>query len=147
MRSTIVEIFGILDDLVTAGKIRHYGVSVETVDQAHKALAYPGVASVQIIFNMLRRRPIIFSRPARVRWALLARLPLSSGLLTGKFRRDTVFDVDDHVGTSIATVNDSIAERPSPGFRSTTAWPWSTACDAARAPGHHARGGWRCAGS
>ena len=51
------EVFGILDDLVTAGKVRHYGVSVETVDEAHRALRHPHVQTVQIIFNMLRLKP------------------------------------------------------------------------------------------
>jgi aryl-alcohol dehydrogenase-like predicted oxidoreductase len=92
------EVFGILDDLVTAGKLRYYGVSVEKVDEALAALRYPGVQSVQIIFNMFRLKPAErFLPAARARQVgILARVPLASGLLTGKLRLDTAFAPDDH---------------------------------------------------
>jgi aryl-alcohol dehydrogenase-like predicted oxidoreductase len=92
------EVFGALDDLATSGKIRHYGVSVEKVEEALKAVEYPGVQSVQIIFNMFRQRPadLFFAEARRRRVGVLARLPLSSGMLAGKMTRQTVFASDDH---------------------------------------------------
>lgn len=92
------EVFGILDDLVSAGKLRYYGVSVEKVDEALAALRFPGVQSVQIIFNMFRLKPAErFFPAAKARQVgILARVPLASGLLTGKLRRDTTFAPDDH---------------------------------------------------
>jgi aryl-alcohol dehydrogenase-like predicted oxidoreductase len=92
------DVFGILDDLQAAGKIRHYGVSVETVAEAQKAIRYPKVQTVQIIFNMLRLKPAEeFFAAAKVRnVGILARVPLASGLLTGKLRRDSAFAADDH---------------------------------------------------
>jgi aryl-alcohol dehydrogenase-like predicted oxidoreductase len=92
------EVFGALDRLVTEGKIRHYGVSVERVEEALKAIEYPGVESVQIIFNLLRRRPadLLFQRALEKRVGVLARLPLSSGLLAGKLTASTQFASDDH---------------------------------------------------
>jgi aryl-alcohol dehydrogenase-like predicted oxidoreductase len=92
------DVFGILDDLQTAGKIRHYGVSVETVAEAQKAIHYPNVQTVQIIFNMFRMKPAeAFFADARARQVgILARVPLASGLLTGKLRRDSTFAADDH---------------------------------------------------
>lgn len=92
------EVFDILDDLVSAGKIRHYGVSVEKVDEALTAITYPGVQSVQIIFNMFRLKPAeAFLDAARQRHVgVLARVPLASGLLTGKFEPTTTFDPKDH---------------------------------------------------
>ena len=94
------EVFGVLDDLVRAGKLRHYGVSVEKVEEGLKAIEYPGVQSVQVIYNMLRQRPgrAAASREAQRRGVgILARLPLSSGLLTGKLtRREPAFAADDH---------------------------------------------------
>jgi aryl-alcohol dehydrogenase-like predicted oxidoreductase len=92
------EVFGVLDDLVKAGKIRYYGVSVEKVDEALKAIEYPNVQSVQIIFNMFRQRPAeIFFEQAKIRnVGILARVPLASGMLTGKLTPNTRFDPDDH---------------------------------------------------
>jgi len=92
------EVFAILDDLVRAGKVRHYGVSVETVDEARRALRHPHVETVQIIFNMFRQKPAeAFFAEARARnVGILARVPLASGLLTGKLRADTAFAADDH---------------------------------------------------
>lgn len=92
------EVFGVLDDLKQAGKLRHYGVSVEKVEEALKAIEYPGVQSVQIIFNMFRQRPadLFFAEAKRRKVGILARLPLSSGMLTGKMTRSTAFDPSDH---------------------------------------------------
>jgi aryl-alcohol dehydrogenase-like predicted oxidoreductase len=92
------ELFEGLDTLVATGKLRHYGVSVERVEEALKAIEYPGVQSVQIIFNIFRQRPadVFFREAARRRVGILARLPLSSGLLTGRITRETRFASDDH---------------------------------------------------
>ena len=92
------EVFGILDDLTQQGKIRFYGVSVERVDEALKAITHPHVQSVQIIFNMFRLKPAEqFFAAARERGiGILARVPLASGMLTGKFRPQTQFAQNDH---------------------------------------------------
>jgi aryl-alcohol dehydrogenase-like predicted oxidoreductase len=92
------EVFGILDDLAQAGKIRYYGVSVEKVEEALKAIEYPGVQTVQIIFNMFRHRPaeLFFPEAKRRQVGILTRVPLASGLLTGKMTRQTTFPEDDH---------------------------------------------------
>jgi aryl-alcohol dehydrogenase-like predicted oxidoreductase len=92
------EIFSILDDLVKAGKVRHYGVSVERVEEALKAMDYPHVETVQIIFNCFRQRPIdlLFSEAKRKHIGIIARVPLASGLLTGKLRKNSEFAADDH---------------------------------------------------
>jgi len=92
------EVFDILDELVRAGKIRYYGVSVERVEEALKAIEYPNLQSVQIIFNMFRHRPaeLFFEQAKKRRVAVIARVPLASGLLTGKLRPDTTFASDDH---------------------------------------------------
>jgi aryl-alcohol dehydrogenase-like predicted oxidoreductase len=92
------EVFGVLDDLVTAGKLRYYGVSVEKVEEALKAIEYPNVQTVQIIFNMFRHRPseLFFPQAQARRVGVLARVPLASGLLTGKMQADTAFEENDH---------------------------------------------------
>ncbi len=92
------ELFGVLDDLVTAGKLRFYGVSVEKVEEALKAIEYPNVQTVQIIFNIFRQRPaeLFFTEAKRRTVGILARVPLSSGLLTGKFSPISKFAPDDH---------------------------------------------------
>jgi aryl-alcohol dehydrogenase-like predicted oxidoreductase len=92
------EVFGVLDDLVAAGKLLHYGVSVEKVEEALKAIEFPGVQSVQIIFNMLRLRPaeLFFPQAQARRVGILARVPLASGLLTGKLSPASAFPADDH---------------------------------------------------
>ena len=92
------EVFSVLDDLVQAGKIRHYGVSVEKVEEALKAIEYPNVQTIQIIFNMFRHRPAeLFFREAKARQVgILARVPLSSGMLTGKMTRESTFAANDH---------------------------------------------------
>ena len=92
------EVFGVLEDLVKAGKLRFYGVSVEKVEEALKAIEYPGVQSVQIIFNIFRQRPadLFFSEAQRRQVGILARVPLASGMLTGKLKRTSTFSPDDH---------------------------------------------------
>jgi aryl-alcohol dehydrogenase-like predicted oxidoreductase len=92
------EIFAVLDDLVMAGKVRYYGVSVERVEEALKAIEFPNVQTVQIIFNCFRQRPaeLFFPRAKQKEVGILARVPLASGLLTGKLRRDSTFADDDH---------------------------------------------------
>jgi aryl-alcohol dehydrogenase-like predicted oxidoreductase len=92
------ELFAAMDELVAAGVMRHYGVSVEKVEQAIKALEYPGVASVQIIFNMVRQRPAdrFLAQALAADVGVLARVPLASGLLTGKYDADSSFAEDDH---------------------------------------------------
>lgn len=92
------EVFGILDDMVQEGKLRYYGVSVEKVEEALKAMEYPNVQSVQIIFNIFRQRPaeLFFPEAERRRVGVLARVPLASGLLTGKMTPESSFEPDDH---------------------------------------------------
>jgi len=92
------ELFEALDGMVREGLIRNYGVSVEKVEEALKAIEYPGVKTIQIIFNMFRQRPAeLFFREARARRiGVIVRVPLASGLLTGKMSRTTKFDKEDH---------------------------------------------------
>jgi aryl-alcohol dehydrogenase-like predicted oxidoreductase len=92
------EVFGILDGLVKAGKLRHYGVSVEKVEQALKAIEFPDVQSVQIIFNIFRQRPaeLFFHEAQKKKVGILARVPLASGMLSGRIARDSRFGKDDH---------------------------------------------------
>jgi aryl-alcohol dehydrogenase-like predicted oxidoreductase len=92
------EVFGVLDDFVKSGKLRFYGVSVEKVEEALKAIEYPGVQSVQIIFNLFRQRPseLFFSEARKRRIGILARLPLSSGMLSGKMNSSSRFEKEDH---------------------------------------------------
>jgi aryl-alcohol dehydrogenase-like predicted oxidoreductase len=92
------EVFEVLDDLVSAGKLRYYGVSVEKVEEALKAIEHPNVQTVQIIFNMFRHRPaeLFFPQARARRVGILSRVPLASGLLTGKMRADTAFEETDH---------------------------------------------------
>lgn len=92
------EVFGAMDDLVQAGKVRYYGVSVEKVEEALKAVEYPNVQTVQIIFNMFRHRPaeLFFAQAQQRKVGILARVPLASGLLTGKMTPQSAFAADDH---------------------------------------------------
>jgi aryl-alcohol dehydrogenase-like predicted oxidoreductase len=92
------EVFDVLDDMVKAGKLLYYGVSVEKVEEALKAIEYPNVQSVQIIFNMFRHRPadLFFEQAKKHKVGILARVPLSSGMLTGKMKPDSTFAKDDH---------------------------------------------------
>ncbi|MBN1798393.1 MAG: aldo/keto reductase [Spirochaetales bacterium] len=92
------EIFGLFDKLKTQGKIRFLGVSVEKVEEALKAIEYPNVATVQIIFNMFRHRPagLFFKQAAKRNIGIIVRVPLASGLLSGKMTAQTSFGKDDH---------------------------------------------------
>lgn len=92
------EVFEVLDDLTKDGKLRNYGVSVAKVEEALKAIEFPGVQSVQIIFNMFRQRPseLFFGEAQRRRVGILARLPLSSGMLSGKLTSKSSFADNDH---------------------------------------------------
>src|SRR5882757_8909269 len=94
------EVFGILDDLVKVGKLQHYGVSVEKIEEALKAIEFPNVKTVQIIFNMFRQRPaeLFFTEAQRRKVGILARVPLASGMLSGKLTRASTFAKDDHRG-------------------------------------------------
>jgi aryl-alcohol dehydrogenase-like predicted oxidoreductase len=92
------EVFGILDDLTTAGKIRHYGVSVEKVSEARRAIQHPNVKTVKIILTMFRLLPTeaFFGEAEGRSVGIIARVPLASGLLTGKFTSDSTFADTDH---------------------------------------------------
>lgn len=92
------EVFDFLDDLVQAGKIQYYGVSVERVEEALKAIEYPNVQSVQIIFNMFRHRAaeLFFEQAKQRKVGIIARVPLASGMLTGKLTKNSTFAPDDH---------------------------------------------------
>ena len=87
------ELFGAMDRLIEAGKIRYYGVSVERVEEALKAIEYPNVQTVQIIFNCFRQRPadLFFAQAKHNQVGILARVPLASGMLTGKMTRESRF--------------------------------------------------------
>jgi len=92
------EIFGWLRELQREGKIANFGASVESMDEAHVCLAQDGLASLQIIFNLFRQKPIdaLFAEAAAKNIALIVRLPLASGLLSGKMTKATTFSADDH---------------------------------------------------
>ena len=92
------EVFGIMDGLVTTGKIKRWGVSVEDVEQAEACLAVPNMTSFQIIFNIFRQKPIheLFDRVRERGIGLIVRLPMASGVLTGKFTGEEIFADNDH---------------------------------------------------
>ncbi len=92
------EVFEAMDSLVQDGKVRFYGVSIEKVDEGIKAMEYPGVSSIQVIYNIFRQRPAetLLTLAKQRNVGIIARLPLASGLLTGKMRPDTHFASDDH---------------------------------------------------
>ena len=92
------DVFGILDDLVAQGKLRYYGVSVEQVSEALDAMRHPNVQSIKIIFNMFRQKPAehVFPEARARQVGILARVPLASGLLTGKLTKSSTFAPDDH---------------------------------------------------
>ncbi|SFL70220.1 aldo/keto reductase [Halanaerobium salsuginis] len=93
-----VEVFEALEDLVQAGKIKNYGVSVEKVAEAEQALKYDNLATIQIIYNMFRHKPAdkLFAKAKAKNVGIICRVPLASGLLTGKFSADSSFAKDDH---------------------------------------------------
>jgi aryl-alcohol dehydrogenase-like predicted oxidoreductase len=92
------ETFAAMDDLVKAGKVQHYGVSVERVEEGLKAMEFPNVESIQIIFNMFRQRPAerFLAQAVRRGVATIIRVPLASGMLTGKLTAESTFERDDH---------------------------------------------------
>ena len=92
------ETFVAMDELVKAGKVQHYGVSVERVEEGLKAMEFPNVESIQIIFNMFRHRPAerFLAEAQRRGVATIIRVPLASGMLTGKLTAESAFDGDDH---------------------------------------------------
>ena len=92
------QVFDVLDRLKEQGKIRYYGVSVETVEEGLLCLEQPSVSSLQVIFNILRQKPLdeLFPKAKEQGVGILARVPLASGLLTGKFNVNTKFETDDH---------------------------------------------------
>ena len=92
------EIFELFERLRDEGKVRHLGVSVEKIEEALKAIEFPNVASVQIIFNMFRQRPaeLFFEQVNKRDIGVIARVPLASGLLTGQYTAATTFGADDH---------------------------------------------------
>ncbi len=92
------EVFTILDGLVQQGKIRYYGVSVERIAEALQAIQFPNVQSVMLVFNLFRQRPIedFFAQARHRRVGIIARVPLASGLLTGKMKPNSTFASDDH---------------------------------------------------
>ncbi len=92
------EVFAVLDDLVKEGKIRYYGVSVEKLEEAFTAIEHPNLQTVQLIFNMFRQRPAeqFFSQAKSRKIGILARVPLASGMLTGKMNLSSQFAPDDH---------------------------------------------------
>jgi aryl-alcohol dehydrogenase-like predicted oxidoreductase len=92
------EVFEILDNLKKKGKILNYGVSVEKVEEALKAIEYPGVSAIQIIYNMFRLKPaeLFFKAASKNNVGIIVRVPLASGLLSGKYDKNTVFSKDDH---------------------------------------------------
>lgn len=92
------EIFGLFEDLIAEGKILAMGVSVERVDEAIEAMSYPIVSSIQIIFNMFRQKPAetLFNHPEISKFGIIARVPLASGLLSGKYSANTTFNLQDH---------------------------------------------------
>lgn len=92
------EIFGLFDTLKNEGKILHMGVSVEKVEEALKATRYPNVTTVQIIFNMFRHKPaeLFFPEADRQKIGIIVRVPLASGLLTGLYSKNTIFQRSDH---------------------------------------------------
>jgi len=92
------DVFEDLERMVDEGRIASYGVSVERVEEALKAIEYPNVRSVQIIFNPFRQRPagVFFEQALKRDVGVIVRVPLASGLLSGKYTRDTTFGSDDH---------------------------------------------------
>ncbi|MFP3488507.1 aldo/keto reductase, partial [Staphylococcus sp. SIMBA_130] len=91
-------VFQVLDKLKAEGKIRYYGVSVETVEEGLLCLEYPGVSTLQVIFNLFRQKPLeeLFPKAHDQGVGILTRVPLASGLLTGKFKKNSSFEEDDH---------------------------------------------------
>ena len=92
------ETYEMLDEIVQKGKISHYGVSVEKVSEAMDAIQFPNVKSIQIIFNIFRQKPteVFFKEAVKKNVAIIARVPLASGMLTGKMNKNSIFPKNDH---------------------------------------------------
>ena len=92
------EVFEMLNNLKKKGKILNYGVSVEKVEEALKAMEYPGISAIQIIYNMFRLKPaeLFFKAASKSNVGIIVRVPLASGLLSGKYDKNTIFSKDDH---------------------------------------------------
>jgi len=129
-----------LDTLVQEGRIAGYGVSVETVDEALTAIARPGVVSVQIIVNVFRRKPLeqVLPAAAQAGVAIIARVPLASGLLSGRYDEHTTFAATDHrnfnrngeafdVGETFAGVPFEVGVRAAREVAALTPEGWTTA--------------------
>ena len=93
-----IETYEMMDEIVKKGKIAHYGVSVEKVSEAMDAIQFPNVKSIQLIFNIFRQKPseIFFKEATKKNVAIIARVPLASGMLTGKMNKDSIFPKNDH---------------------------------------------------
>ncbi len=106
------EVFAALDDIVASGKLKRYGVSVEKVEEGLKAIEYPGVASIQIIYNIFRQRPerLFFPEAKKRGVAVIARVPLASGLLTGKMTGQSTFARNDHRNYNIHGASFDVGE-------------------------------------
>jgi aryl-alcohol dehydrogenase-like predicted oxidoreductase len=93
-----IETYEMMDEIVKKGKIAHYGVSVEKVSEAMDAIQFPNVKSIQLIFNIFRQKPseIFFKEADKKNVAIIARVPLASGMLTGKMNKDSIFPKNDH---------------------------------------------------
>ncbi len=141
------EVFGILDDMVKAGKLRYYGISVETVDEALRGIRHPGVQSVQIVFNMLRLKPAeaVFDAANAHGVGILARVPLASGLLSGKMTKHPR-SRPTTTASLIATASRSTKARPSRACRSRWALRWSNNFVRSSRPAPRSRSS-PCAGS
>jgi len=92
------ETYEMMDEIVKKGKIAHYGVSVEKVSEAMDAIQFPNIKSIQLIFNIFRQKPseIFFKEATKKNVAIIARVPLASGMLTGKMNKDSIFPKNDH---------------------------------------------------
>ncbi len=92
------QVFTVLDQLQAEGKIRNYGVSVETIEEGLVCLENPNVKALQVIFNLLRQKPLetLLPKAKEQGVGIIARVPLASGLLTGKFTSAHTFETDDH---------------------------------------------------
>lgn len=91
-------VFNLMDDFKKQGKIKHYGVSIEKIEEGLKAMQYPGVEAIEVIFNMFRLRPAqeLFEKAKENNVGIIVRVPLASGLLTGKYNKNTTFGPHDH---------------------------------------------------
>ena len=147
-------VYDALDTLVAEERIAAYGVSVETCEQALAAIAHPGVATVQIIFNAFRRKPLdqVLPAAAAAGVGIIVRVPLASGLLSGRYTMDTVFAPDDHrnynrhgeafdVGETFSGVDYATGVRAAQEFAAIVAEPDAFDVDATRRRGDHRPGG------